>query len=486
MNYTLADKIKNAFCLRVVLPCLVFLPAFMFAQQKATSLKISTRGVYETKISLLPLTGEQALKPVSEVPGVHAGSSVTLLVPAALLPGEFILRFDYMQTRQSTSYPVEKHLFIGSQDIELSVNPAFIHNADSIQYQTGEIENTSFMNFTRENEQRKQKIAVLHNFLVSYDQPGSKLFKEAVKEYEKRRKAYNSWLTSMEQKDKNSFISNIYRFHYMPAVDWQGNQSERLQTMIRNYFDMVDFKQPLLIHTTDLQQWTTRYVNLYGELATSVALRDSLMLLAATNAIEKARTGHPVIYGWMIDYFYEGFEKINLQAGIQMLEKYINDPAAISSKKLSIIKRIEGMKTLVQGSLAPDFNFTAEDFSMLKFRDYHNSKYKLILFWAAGCDYCKSLIGRLYPYYTRNISKKLLDVFAISVDDNNNDITLWSSAIQGLRGWKHVLAKGGFNSVEANAYFVLGTPVMILVDGKTNKILAFPSNEDELASIINE
>ena len=41
-----------------------------------------------------------------------------------------------------------------------------------------------------------------------------------------------------------------------------------------------------------------------------------------------------------------------------------------------------------------------------------------------------------------------------------------------LPGWKHILTNGGVNSPEANSYFILATPVMVLVDArKRTKLL---------------
>ena len=79
-----------------------------------------------------------------------------------------------------------------------------------------------------------------------------------------------------------------------------------------------------------------------------------------------------------------------------------------------------------------------------------------------------------------------MEVFAISVDYTDTEIKVWEEAKPKLNGWKHTRAAGGINSPEANAYFILATPVMVLVDSKTNKIVALPNNVDELEKAIKE
>ncbi|MCD4735094.1 MAG: hypothetical protein K8R53_03535, partial [Bacteroidales bacterium] len=107
-------------------------------------LTIHLRGVYESKISLLPMTGEKALQPVIVNEGVKNNSESIMQIPAEYLPGEFVLRFDYKEDASSTPYPSEKRMVIGEQDIELWVHPMFANNPDSTWYQEDEKENTAF------------------------------------------------------------------------------------------------------------------------------------------------------------------------------------------------------------------------------------------------------------------------------------------------------------------------------------------------------
>jgi hypothetical protein len=78
-----------------------------------------------------------------------------------------------------------------------------------------------------------------------------------------------------------------------------------------------------------------------------------------------------------------------------------------------------------------------------------------------------------------------VDIFALSLDDAGADVTLWDKVHPLLEGWKHVRVHGGINSMEANAYYILSTPMMVLVDASTNKIVAIPETVDQLEKAIN-
>lgn len=64
--------------------------------QEAT-ITFHLRGVSETNISLLPLSGPKQFKPVAVLKSIKNGETVSLTVPAEYLPKEFVLRFDYME-----------------------------------------------------------------------------------------------------------------------------------------------------------------------------------------------------------------------------------------------------------------------------------------------------------------------------------------------------------------------------------------------------
>lgn len=478
-------RVNNKPAVRIVLSLLLSLGITFSASSQDVSLKIHLEGVHSSKISLLPLAGPNALKPMIEKPGIKRGEVFNLTVPKDMLPGEFVLRFDYQDKEGGTPYPSEKYIFINSQNLELWVKPKSANNPDSTRFQNGERENALFAAFSKENTRRKEQLALLQNFLMAYDQPQSEFYNLGIEEYESRRIQYNQWVVSQVSQNKDAFVSSTFPFQYVQPINWKGKETERMQSLIAHYFDGMDFKDPLLVKTSALKDWMNKYVNLYGAMSTTIALRDSLFTVAGRNAIEKAKTGHPLVYGWMVDYFYKGYEGFNIASGVKMLEPYLQDPRCLTTKRLAIEKRLQGIETLIPGALAPDFLTKDDAGKPMQFHDYKtNSRYKLVLFWSADCMHCKDLVQGLQSWYEQIADKKVADIFAISVDFTDTEIKVWEEAKAKLKGWRHSRAEGGINSKEANAYFILATPVMILVDSKTNKIVAMPDNITQLKESI--
>jgi hypothetical protein len=472
---------------KLVIPVFIwFLPLFhASAQIQDVTITVHLRGISESKISLLGQSGSKVFKPITEIEGVTDHDTSRILVAKEFLPGEFVLRFDYKEKESSSPYPSEKYIFVSGQDLELWLNPMYCNNPDSAWFQKDERENRTFADFSEENGRKKEKLSLLQNFLMNYDDPGSEFYRQGILEYEKRRTSYNKWLTDRILTDKTLFVSQLYRLEYLPEIEWNGKETDRIRSLIDHYFDFMDFDSPLLIKMSELNKWMDNYVNLFGELSTTMALRDSLFPEAGRRAIEKARKGSPLVYGWMVDYFYRGFESNGISAGMKILEPYLNDPNCLTSKRVEINRRLEGMKTLLPGGKAPDISLKdTEDNPFDLYAMETRCSYILILFWSAGCSHCMELVDKLYPWQQKSEMQQKIDIVAVSLDETEAEIKLWKHKITELKGWKNLSETGGINSKAARDYFILSTPVMILLNAGTKDIIAFPNTIGELISAV--
>jgi len=444
-------------------------------------LKVHLKGVFDSKVSLTPFNGLKAINPIFIKESVKNGETVSIDIPAQYLPGEFVPRFDYRAKETDNPYPSEKYIFIYKQDIELFTNPLFINHPDSTKFTAGEKENTVYSTFSVENNLKHVQIDLLKQFLMNYDKPKSGFYSQGVKEYEQRRKEYNKWLSEQTKTYSELYVSRLFRFQYIPQIVWGGTENERLNQILKNYFEGIDFSDTLIIHSRELNKLMNDYMGLYSMQATSKELADSMFIQAGRVACEKASKGDPKIYGWMVDYFYDGYETYGLEKGIAMLEQHINNPNCLTSKKRQIIKRLDGMGKLVPGSLSP--NFIMQDIEGNNF-DFHayrgKAKYKLLLFWSADCDHCMLLVNSLTQWYNESGNKEKLDIVAVSLDGTETEVQAWNKTYVNLTGWKHLRAQGGVNSTVASDYAILSTPSMFLIESESNIIDDVPDNLDQL------
>lgn len=467
----------------VFVSALVFGMPLLAQDANDRQLVVHLQGVFEAKVSLILFNGLKAvyLNPVGEVLNVKNGQTATIEIPPQYLPGEFLLRIDYRAKEADSPYPAERIIYINKQDIELSVKPPYINNSDITNFSAGEKENTVYNAFIKENSAKRMQIDLLRQLLLGYDQPKSDFYNQAVKELEQRRMEYNQWLSDQARTYHELYVSRLFQFQYIPATTWGGSENERLNQIIKNYFEGIDFSDSLIIRSRELSKFMDDYIRLYAMQAKTNEERDSLFTQAGRVACGKASKGHPKVYGWMVDYFYAGYESLNTKDGMAMLQEHINNPNCLTSKKQQIIKRLEGMKKLVPGALSPDFVMSdneGKNFELHKWKG--KARHKLLLFWSVGCESCRQLVNGLRQWSNEPVNKKKLDIIAVSLDETEPEVQKWESAIGALSGWKHLHAKGGVNSPVANDYAILSTPVMFLIGNNNNIIASIPGNLDEL------
>lgn len=472
----------SALFILIFLSNIVFF-SFVQASNPQINLKLTLSGNVKSKISIYSIAeGKNNL--VKDYAQVVPGQTIETEIPAAYLPGEFILLFEYYDKPGATkAQTAEKMLIINKQNIEFTANPKFINNPDSSFFQIGELENTVLAEFAQTTMQNMEMLDVLQSFLLKYDNQQSELYSSAIKEFYTRCSAHNKWIDEMLKKHKDLFCSNMFYFYYVPSVDWSGDGKARQLSLIENYFTGMDFTNKNILRLSYLKSWMDNYVNKYVELATSNEMITELFVTAGKTAIEKSKKGAPEFYGWMVDYFFNGYESMNIQAGITMLEPYIKDPNCLTYKRREIEKRVTGIQSLTNGTQAPDFSFNDNKGKAQNFLDYKTSaKYKLVLFWSADCEHCEAVVNELYKWHQTNNNK--VDIFALSLDESDTEIPKWEVRHKQLVGWNHILTQGGINSKEAEAYFILSTPTMFLVDSKTNEIISSPASFDELMEVL--
>ena len=448
-------------------------------------LTVHLEEAFAAKVSLTPFEGSKAIKPLEEVPEVKTGETAVMKIPAQYLPGEFVLRLDYSAKEGDNPYPAERVIYINKQDIELSVNPPYI-NSDKTKFSEGETENTVYSAFMKENGPKRMSIDLLRQFLLSYDRPESSFYTQGVEEFEQRRTEYNQWLKEQAKTHQELYVSSLFQFQYISAIEWSGSEDERLNQILKNYFEGIDFSDTRIIRSRELSRFMDGYMRLYGMRVTSDESRDSLFTQAGSVACEKASQGDPKVYGWMVDYFYNGYETYNIEKGMEVLRKHINNPNCLTSKRQEIIKRLEGMAKLVPGVLSPDFAISDNEGNNFEFHKWiGKARYKLLLFWSTSCGGCHQLTKELIQWHAEPLNKEKLDIIAVSLDETEGEIRRWKAAIVNFSGWKHLHAQGGVNSLVANDYAILSTPVMFLIESESNLIVSSPDNLDQLIKDLN-
>jgi len=466
--------------LKYILSCALIL-AMYGSNATARKLNVQIRGVYKSKVKLTPFNGLSFAVPLAVSDTLYSGEGTSFFIPDSLLPGEFLLRFDFCAQKGDYPYPGELQLFINKEDITAYVNPQYLRG-DSLILE-GDRENRIWWQFGQESGMRQQQIALLGQLLEGYTYTDSKVWKQAALEFEKRRTEYNRWIDSVSMANQGLYVGHLFRFLYMRAVNWEAPPDERFLQQAAHWFDDFDFNDTLVLRSRQMNEYINGYMGLFGSRATTIELRDSLFTEAGRLACERASSGNPKVYGWITDYFYSGFETYNITTGLKMLEQHINNPRCQTSKKQEIARRLEGIKKLVPGVSVPNLSLhDAEGYEHLVDLKSGDKDYRLLVFYESDCSHCHDLLEELRTWYGKPENAVWFSIYTIALDDTQEK---WEPVHKkNAFPWTDMYATGGVNSKAASDYYVLSTPNLFLID-KHGKLVNIPDTVHGLDVFLN-
>jgi peroxiredoxin len=150
---------------------------------------------------------------------------------------------------------------------------------------------------------------------------------------------------------------------------------------------------------------------------------------------------------------------------------------------VALTERIEKLKTVAVGQVAPDFTMNDPDGNPVKFSEiYKQNEYTLLDFWAAWCGPCRQENPNIVAVYN-DYKDKGFSVFGVSLD---RDRDAWLKAIDDDKlTWPHVSDLAYWNNEAAQLYAVNSIPASLIVD-KNGKIIAKNKRDEALREAVSE
>ena len=438
--------------------------------------------VHATDISLISLFGDSAMRTVERATRVMAGQTAVFDLSTYPLPGEYLIRYDYVAREGDHPYPSEQYLIIGRDGLSIQLNPMYPLTTDSvvIERDGGELE--AWTAFQIGQQQRRVAVLSMRQWLMNEAPSGKLYYRSSLREYERRRTVYNTWVRSMMQSQGDRFVRRMMQFSLIPA------QSFRIPVQgisASEYLSPLDLQDTLLLNTRSFADHLQSYIRETFEGAMPGQDRDSVMTAAALGLLEAASSGHPRVYGAVADQLFSLFSRIGFDAGISVLGAHVSKPGCRATKKEAITRKLAAMGRLQIGAPLFDMDIPGIDGRSRSLSSLVAAKpLTLLLFWSAGCQHCLDLIEGMKTRLSRSALTSKLQVIALSIDDAAIYQQSWKEIIQTLPEWQHGLCQEGPKSPVARAFGVLATPTMFLIDRDGFRLKGMPADLEALQTLL--
>lgn len=422
------------------------------------------------------------MRTVERATRVMAGQTALFDLSAYPLPGEYLIRYDYVARDGDHPYPSEQYLIIGREGLSLRLNPMYPMTTDSVVIERDGGELAAWAAFQAGLQERRSPVLSMQQWLMTENPSGRSYYKRSLREYERRRHEYNAWVRSAMASQGDRFVKRLMQFSLVPVQSFGG---AGLGLNAQAYLSDLDLQDTLLLHTRNFPEHLQSFIRQAFEGGLPGQDRDSVMIAAASGLLEVASAGHPRVYGAVADQLFSLFTRIGFDAGISVLGAHVSKPGCQSTRREAITRKLAAMGRLQIGAPLFDIEIPGVVGRSTSLSELTAAKpLTLLLFWSAGCQHCLDLIEGMKTRLTGSDLKDRLQVIALSIDDAEIYQQRWKELALGLPGWHHGLCPDGPKSPVARAFGVLATPSMFLIDREGFRLKGMPADLEALQQLL--
>lgn len=379
----------------------------------------------------------------------------TLNIPKNSPPG--VYRIVYALPQEEYYFDV---IYNSQEDIELTFD-----RERGLEFQLSE-ENIVYRKYVEKMKELEQKIHQLYANNNSSPELLEKHFKQQ-RDIQK----------SFEQQSKGLISEHFIKANkpYNP-ISYQ-NEEKYLANKKKHYFDLIDFKDPILQESGFISDKVQNYVfNTFPAQPQSAEKLESELKLKIKH-IAAVIGNLDVVYKTRImnDLWNSATKNKHVDTANFIFNRYLRN-LAIATNNTDLINNIETYNRLQIGAPAPEVVWenegTTQELSKLSGAEYY-----VLVFWSSQCSHCLNELPKLHQGI-QTLSNT--EVLAIGLEEERDN---WKMEAGKLPNFMHGVSLGKWDSKYVKIYNIQHTPTYFILD-KEKRILAKPDNYEEVIAFL--
>jgi len=341
-------------------------------------------------------------------------------------------------------------------------------------------ENRIWFRFLRNDKEFQEKLKYVSLELNHYQSKKDSLKATAkADEFNRLQNNRDIFISSLMAGNRDSWAVRLIKMYRLPFLDGKLSQQQRNAIFIEKYFDLPDFSDEALIHSSIYTERVFKYINSCFRPGLKRDQQEQ-ELIKALDQIIKHCSQNEAVYEFILDYLVRGLKALKYDHLIEYIAENLMSTTCQSDKK-TISERILGAQEMKPGTIVPDFILNDLNGDPFRLSDVVN-KNTLIVFWDSSCPNCLRMIPELKKWIDQ-LNGKAPEVIAIELDTSAE---IWQEQVfkLGMEGWYNVSDLKGWESPVVSAYNIFAKPTMFFVD-RNLRILIKPINLNDLKNFVN-
>ncbi len=363
----------------------------------------------------------------------------------------------------------------------------FIYNYEDIEFKTSfgnlydslqvinSVENKVYFKYLKKKSNFENKQRAVYQCLNIYAKQDA-FYDEVVEEIKRLDLVFTEYILEVNKQYPGTLVSKIVNFEHRPSINLKNNFDEQIQSLKDHFFNLSDFKDPVLLNTPFFQQKILSYLKLFKNPLLNNEQQNDEFKKAVKSILTMAEANEK-IYTFTLDVLFKEFLRTNNEE----LQLYLAQNNSLENVCVNLetyeelLEKMSGIQRVAVNNFSPDF--TINDIYEKEINLYKlNYDYTLIVFWATWCPHCTELLPKLKDIYDNQLEKKL-EIIAVSLDQDKNQFT--NEIIKGQYNWINYTSFEGWDDALTKLYAVYATPTMFLLDNN-KKIIAKPLTIEKL------